>query len=166
MDLIFCRLLNYQYPLETATRSKLVRKTCFFNKNLLLQLFKYIYLYIYNKKVVYLCVTPHWTIQKDSSDISTKKSYILLKQGYWMPKSFTIMIYLKIESYIQLARQKSTNRKSQMSKNVKLIMKYNPRLSDLNSLLKKHMPLLYTDPTLKTVFPQGCIIQYLKEISH
>ena len=106
------------------------------------------------------------TIHKDSSDISTKKSYILLKQGYWIPKSFTIMIYLKIESYIQLARQKSTNRKSQMSKNVKLIMKYNPRLSDLNSLLKKHMPLLYTDPTLKTVFPQGCIIQYLKEISH
>ena len=27
---------------------------------------------------------------------------------------------------------------------VKLIMKYNPRLPDLNSLLKKHMPLLYT----------------------
>ena len=53
----------------------------------------------------------------------------------------------------QQARQKSTNRKSQVSKNVKLIMKYNPRLSDLNSLLKKHMPLLYTDPTLKTIFP-------------
>ena len=53
----------------------------------------------------------------------------------------------------QQARQKSTNRKSQVSKNVKLIMKYNPRLSDLNSLLKKHLPSLYTDPTLKTIFP-------------
>ena len=42
----------------------------------------------------------------------------------------------------QQARQKSTNRKTQVSKNVKLIMKYNPKLPDLNSLLKKHMPLL------------------------
>ena len=46
----------------------------------------------------------------------------------------------------QQARQKFTNQKSQVSKNVKLIMKYNPRLPDINSLLKKHMPLLYTDP--------------------
>ena len=28
--------------------------------------------------------------------------YMLLKQGYWISKSFTIIIYLKIESYIQL----------------------------------------------------------------
>ena len=62
----------------------------------------------------------------------------------------------------QQARQKSTNRKSQVSKNVKLIMKYNPRLPDLNSLLKKHMPLLYTDPTLKTIFPQGFINSVFK----
>ena len=62
----------------------------------------------------------------------------------------------------QQARQKSTHRKSQVSKNVKLIMKYNPRLPDLNSLLKKHMPLLYTDPTLKTIFPQGCINSVFK----
>ena len=41
-------------------------------------------------------------------------------------------------------------------------MKYNPRLPDLNSLLKKHMPLLYTDPTLKTIFPQGCINSVFK----
>ena len=32
----------------------------------------------------------------------------------------------------QQARQKSTNRKTQMSKNVKLIMKYNPKLPDPN----------------------------------
>ena len=62
----------------------------------------------------------------------------------------------------QQARQKSTNRKIQVSKNIKLIMKYNPRLPDLNSLLKKHMPLLYTDPTLKTIFPQGCINSVFK----
>ena len=60
------------------------------------------------------------------------------------------------------ARQKSTNWKSQVSKNVKLIMKYNPRLPSLNSLLKEHMPLLYTDPTLKTIFPQGCINSVFK----
>ena len=28
--------------------------------------------------------------------------YMLLKQGYWISKSFTIIINLKIESYIQL----------------------------------------------------------------
>ena len=44
-----------------------------------------------------------------------------------------------------------------MSKNVKLIMKYNPRLPELNFFLKKLMPLVYTDPTLKTIFPQSCI---------
>ena len=57
----------------------------------------------------------------------------------------------------QQARQKSTKRKSQVSKNVKLVMKYNLRLPDLNSLLKKHLPLIYKDPTLKTIFLQGCI---------
>ena len=62
----------------------------------------------------------------------------------------------------QQARQKSTNRKSQVSKNVKLIMKYNPGLPDLNSLLKKHMPLLYKDPTLKTTFSQSCIDSVFK----
>ena len=39
---------------------------------------KYIYIYIY----IYI--------------------YMLLKQGYWISKSFTIITYLKIESYIQL----------------------------------------------------------------
>ena len=62
----------------------------------------------------------------------------------------------------QQARQKSNNRKSQGSKNVKLIMKYNSRLPDLNSLLKKDMTLLYTDPTLKTIFQQGCINSVFK----
>ena len=57
----------------------------------------------------------------------------------------------------QQAREKSTKRKSQVSKNVKLVMKYNLRLPDLNSLLKKHMPLIYKDPSLKTIFLQGCI---------
>ena len=41
-------------------------------------------------------------IHKDSSDINTKNSYIFLKQGYWISKSFTLIIYLKIESYMQL----------------------------------------------------------------
>ena len=62
----------------------------------------------------------------------------------------------------QQARQKPTNPKSQVSKNVRLILKYNPRLADLNSLLKKHMPLLYTNPTLKTLFPLGCINSVFK----
>ena len=38
-------------------------------------------------------------IRKDSSGINTKNSYIFLKQGYWISKSFTLIIYLKIESY-------------------------------------------------------------------
>ena len=59
-------------------------------------------------------------------------------------------------------RQKSTNRKSQVSKNVKLIMKYNPRLPDLDSLSEKYMPLPYIEPILKTIFPQGCINSVFK----
>ena len=43
----------------------------------------------------------------------------------------------------QQAGQNFTKWKSQMSKNFKLIMKYNPRRPDLNCLLKKHMPLLH-----------------------
>ena len=45
-------------------------------------------------------------------------------------------------------------------------MKYNPRLSDLNSLLKKHVPLLHTDIILKSIIPQGCINSVFKEINH
>ena len=62
----------------------------------------------------------------------------------------------------QQARQKSTNRKGQVNQNVRLIMKYNSRLPDLNSLLKKHMSLLYADPTLKTIFPLGCFNSVFK----
>ena len=58
--------------------------------------------------------------------------------------------------------KKCTNWKRQVSKSVKVIMKYNPRLADLSSLLKKHMPLLYTGPTLKTIFLQGCINSVFK----
>ena len=49
-------------------------------------------------------------------------------------------------------------------------MKYNPRLPDLNSLLKKHMPLRYTDAALKAISSKVCInsvfkrYQSLKEI--
>ena len=63
----------------------------------------------------------------------------------------------------QQVRQKSTDRKSKVSRNVKLTMKYNPRLLDLNSLLKKYMPLLHTDSTLKTNFPQGLINSVFKK---
>ena len=52
--------------------------------------------------MVYLCVTPHQTIHQGSSDVNTIKLSILLKQGYWISKSFTIIIYLKIKSYVQL----------------------------------------------------------------
>ena len=44
---------------------------------------KYIYIYIY---LIYIYIYI----------------YMLLKQGYWISKSFTIIINLKIESYIQL----------------------------------------------------------------
>ena len=37
--------------------------------------------------------------------IGLKLTYISLKQGYWISKSFTIIIYLKIKSYIQLKIQ-------------------------------------------------------------
>ena len=41
-------------------------------------------------------------VHKDLSDVNTKNSYMLLNQGYWISKSFTIIIYFKIEIYIQL----------------------------------------------------------------
>ena len=62
----------------------------------------------------------------------------------------------------QQARQKSTNQKIHVSQNVELIMKYNPRLPNLDSLLKKHMPLRYTDAALKTISPKGCINSVFK----
>ena len=62
----------------------------------------------------------------------------------------------------QQARQKSPNRKNQMSRNVKLIMKYNPRLSDLNSLLKKHAFTIQRPHVQKTIFLQGCINSVFK----
>ena len=62
----------------------------------------------------------------------------------------------------QQARQKSTNWKIQVSKNVKLTMMYNPRLTGLKILLKKHMHLLLIDLTFKTIFPQVCINSVIK----
>ena len=58
--------------------------------------------------------------------------------------------------------EKLNSRAVKVSKSVKLLMKYNPRLPDLNSLLKKHLLLLYTDPTLRTIFPEGCIYSVFK----
>ena len=62
----------------------------------------------------------------------------------------------------QQTRQKSTNWKIQVSKNVKLTMMYNPRLPGLEILLKKHMHLLFIDLTLETIFPQVCINSVIK----
>ena len=63
-------------------------------------------------------------------------------------------------------RQKSTNRESQVSKSVKLIMKYNPSLSGLTILLKKPMPFFMQIPPRKLFFCHVILIQYLKEINY
>ena len=83
-------------------------------------------------------------------------------KNYPIARDYKLSIVNKYFAHVltlsrQQARQKSTNWKSQVSKNVKLIKKYNPRLPEL-----KHMPLLYTDHTLKTIFPQDCIISVFK----
>ena len=92
-------------------------------------------------------------------------------KNYLIARNYKLSIVNKHFAHVstlsrQQARQKSTKRKSQVSKNVKLVMKYNLRLPDLNSLLKKHMPLIYKDPSLKTFFCKVVSIQYLKKISH
>ena len=68
-------------------------------------------------------------------------------KNYFIARDYKPSIVNKQFAYVstlsrQQDRQKSTNRRSQVSKNVKLIMKYNPRFPDLNKLLKKHMSLL------------------------
>ena len=99
------------------------------------------------------------TDEKFNSRSIEYKNYLIAR--YYKPsivnKHFTHVSTLSS----QQVSQKSTNRKSQVSKNVKL-MKYIPKLPCLNSLLKKHISLLYTDPTLKTIFPQGCINSVFK----
>ena len=54
--LIFSELLKYKYPLKTATRLKLVKKTCLFTRNPLPQLFKYVHIYIYMYVYIYICI--------------------------------------------------------------------------------------------------------------
>ena len=96
-------------------------------------------------------------------------------KNYFIARDFKPFIVNKLFAHDstlsrQQARQKSTNRKSDVSQNVELIKKYNPRLPDLDTLLKKHMPLRYTDAALKAISPKGCInsvfkrYQSLKEI--
>ena len=38
-----------------------------------------------------------------------------------------------------------------------LVTKYNPILPNLNQLIRKNLPLLYSDPALKTIFPEGSV---------
>ena len=87
-------------------------------------------------------------------------------KNYFINRDYKSSIVKKHFSHVSTlsrqARQKSSSRKSQVSKSVKLIMKYDPRLPDLNSLLKKHMPLLCTGPTMRTIFPKGCINSVFK----
>ena len=104
------------------------------------------------------------TDEKLNSRSKEYKSYLIA--GYYKP-SIVNKHFAHISTLSrQQAKQKPTNRKSLVGKNVKFIMKYNPRLPNLNSFLKKHMPLLYTDPTLKNIFPQGCINSVFEKISH
>ena len=100
------------------------------------------------------------TDEKFNSRSIESKNYLIA--GDYKPSIFNKDFVHFLTLSRQQARQKSTNWKSQASKSVKLIMKYNPRLPDLNILLKKHMPLLYIDITLKTIFPQGCINSVFK----
>ena len=99
------------------------------------------------------------TDEKFNSRSIEYKNYLIARE--YKPSIVKYFANVSTLSRLQ-ARQKFTNQKSQVSKNVKLIMKYDPRLPDLNSLLKKHMPLLYTDLILKTIFSQGCINSVFK----
>ena len=47
--------------------------------------------------------------KQDERNIYVIMKTTLLKQEYWIPKSFTVIIYLKIESYIQLKNSQRLN---------------------------------------------------------
>ena len=88
-------------------------------------------------------------------------------KNYFIARDFKPFIVNKHFAHVsalsrQQAMQKSTNWKSHVSQNVELIKKYNPRLPDLNSLLKKHLPLRYTDAASKAISPKGCINSVFK----
>ena len=43
-----------------------------------------------------------------------------------------------------------------------LVTVYNPRLKDLNRTIQQFLPLLYSDPRMKNIFPEGSIKAYYK----
>ena len=97
------------------------------------------------------------TDEKFNSSSREYKNYLIVRdykpsivKKYFMPASTLSR---------QQARQKSTNRKSQVSKNVRLVMKCNSRLPDFNSLLKKHIL------TVHRLYFENCFSARLYQLS-
>ena len=57
--------------------------------------------------------------------------------------------------------RKKKEKENEVSK-IKFITTYNPRLPDINSLLKKHLPILHSDDSMKEVFPTNSITTIYK----
>ena len=55
-----------------------------------------------------------------------------------------------------IARQKQQQPQNKVS-STKFITTYNPKLPNINSLVKKHLPILHTDAKMKKLFPNEAI---------
>ncbi|KAJ8035078.1 hypothetical protein HOLleu_22175 [Holothuria leucospilota] len=80
--------------------------------------------------------------------------HYLLQQGY-NPK----LIDKQFHRATSLSQDDLLKPKSQITKKVyPLVLDFNPILPIISKILKKHIKLLYTLPTLKEIFPEGSII--------
>ena len=75
-----------------------------------------------------------------------------------------------VQSFQVISHDRKLERTANEYKAFPLIIEYNPLLVDLNSVIKRNLPLLYCDNDMNNIFPEGTVkAQYrrgknLKEI--
>ena len=87
----------------------------------------------------------------------------LIARGYnttLVKKQFT-----EVSNIARVDARKKTEKKNTLSK-VKFITTYNPSIPDVNQLIRKYIPVLHGDDSLKTMFPTNYISTVYKRNSN
>ena len=80
-------------------------------------------------------------------------------QNYLIARNYNPrLVRRQFHSVKNLSRNEARKVKTKSKKNTfNLVTVYNPNINNLQSVIKKHLSILYSDPDMKNVFPEGSI---------
>ena len=78
-------------------------------------------------------------------------------QNYVIVRDYTVCpVKKQFHSFRNISRSEARQIKRKVTKqSFNLVTVYNPRLNNLQKVIKNNLPLFYSDPNVRVVFPEG-----------